>query len=187
MTRAADSKISGSLSGTELQQTLLGIWAVNERMNQMLLEGLDARAWRAKAPENARTIAAIFTHVHNIRRKWVRLSAPHLKLPAELDRSRTTLPQARKALEESAARCAEMIEEGLRGGGRVKQFKRDGWAKAWPCGAAMVAYMITHEAHHRGQAAMLAHQMGFRLKGKAAYGIWSWESLWKECGFSGPA
>jgi hypothetical protein len=33
---------------------------VNERMNQMLIEHLEAAAWRAKPPGKARTIAAIF-------------------------------------------------------------------------------------------------------------------------------
>jgi hypothetical protein len=27
---------------------------------------------------------------------------------------------------------------------------------------------------------MLAHQLGFRLPIKAAYGMWVWEKLWKE-------
>jgi len=46
----------------------------------------------------------------------------------------------------------------------------------------MCAYMIVHEAHHRGQVCMLAHQLGFPLPGKAAYGIWVWEKLWKGYG-----
>ena len=69
---------------------------------------------------------------------------------------------------------------------RVRQFLRDGWARPWPAGAAMFAYMISHEAHHRGQVCMLARQMGFRLPGKANYGLWNWEKLWKDCGFTRP-
>ena len=44
--------------------------------------------------------------------------------------------------------------------------------------------MILHDGHHRGQACMLAHQLGFPLPIKAAYGMWVWERLWKQCGFS---
>ena len=89
-------------------------YAVNERMNQIVLEHLDSGAWRAKLPgSKGRTIAAIFSHVHNIRRKWLRLSAPHLKLPAQLDRARCTQKQARTALLKSGARCAEMLAEAL--------------------------------------------------------------------------
>lgn len=169
-------------------QVLAESYAVNDQMNQVVLEHLDPRAWRAKPPgSRTRTIAAIFAHVHNIRRKWLRLSAPHLKLPAPLDRTRCTQKQARAALADSAAQCCEMLVEALaRSGGRVEQFRRDGWAKPWPAGAAMLAYMITHDAHHRGQACMLAHQLGFPLPAESAYGIWIWEKLWKECGFTHP-
>jgi uncharacterized damage-inducible protein DinB len=177
-----------ALPASDFREVLLETYAVNDRINQLILEHLDARAWQAKPPgRNARTIAAIFTHMHNIRRKWLRLSAPHLKLPPQLDRTRCTQRQARAALAESALRCTEMLAEALDGpAGRVKQFRRDGWAKPWPGGAAMFTYMISHEAHHRGQVCMLAHQLGFRLPIKAAYGMWVWERLWKQCGFSGP-
>jgi uncharacterized damage-inducible protein DinB len=163
-------------------------FAVNERMHQIVLEHLDSAAWRAQLPgSRGRTVAAIFAHVHNIRRKWLRLSAPHLKLPAPLNRASCTQKQARAALAESAARCSEMLADVLSGPQRrVEMFLRDGWAKPWPAGASMLAYMITHEAHHRGQVCMLAHQLGYPLRGKAAYGIWDWEKLWKECGFTHP-
>jgi uncharacterized damage-inducible protein DinB len=181
MSRAAASP------APELHSGLLEAFAVNDRINQLVLENLDPRAWRAKPPgRSVRTIAAIFTHMHNIRRKWLRLSAPHLKLPPQLDRARCTQQQARAALAESARRCSEMLAETRRKDGRVRQFRRDGWAKPWPAGAAMFAYMVSHEAHHRGQVCMLAHQLGFRLPIKAAYGMWVWEKLWRDCGFKGP-
>jgi uncharacterized damage-inducible protein DinB len=173
----------------QMRDVLLETFAVNEAINQLLLGQLDPRAWRAEPPRSkgsrGRTIAAIFAHMHNIRRKWIRLSAPHLKLPSELDHLRCTQRQARAALRESGRRCSEMLAEALGGsGGRVKKFRRDGWARPWPGGAAMVAYMVTHEAHHRGQICMLAHQLGFPVK--AAYKMWNWERLWRQCGFDEP-
>jgi uncharacterized damage-inducible protein DinB len=173
-------------------QVLVESYAVNERMNQMVLEHLDPAAWRAKLPgSKGRTIAAIFVHVHNVRRKWLRLSAPHLKLPAALDRAGCTQTQAGVALLESAALCSEMLADALsesRSGqqGRVETFLRDGWAKPWPAGAAMLVYMISHDAHHRGQVCMLAHQLGFPLSTRATSEMWAWEKLWKECGFTHP-
>jgi uncharacterized damage-inducible protein DinB len=172
----------------DFRQALLETYAVNDRMNQLVLEHLDPRAWRAKPPgRKGRTIAAIFAHVHNIRCKWLRLSAPHLKLPDRLDRTRCTQKQVRVALAESAARCSEMLADALADPeGRIKHFLRDGWARPWPPGAAMFAFMLSHDAHHRGQVCMLAHQLGFSLPIKAASGIWVWEKLWKECGFKHP-
>jgi uncharacterized damage-inducible protein DinB len=171
-----------------LCEVLVESYAVNERMNQIVLEHLDPDAWRAKlSGSKSRTIAAIFTHVHNVRRKWLRLSAPHLKLPAPLNRANCTQKLARAALAESAARCCEMLADAFsRPQARVETFRRDGWARPWPAGAAMFAYMISHDAHHRGQACALANQLGFALPAEAAWGLWAWEKLWKECGFTHP-
>ena len=54
------------------------IFLVNDRVNQMLIENLESEAWDAKAPGKTRSIAAIFTHVHNVRCKWIRLTASQL-------------------------------------------------------------------------------------------------------------
>jgi uncharacterized damage-inducible protein DinB len=188
---------------TGLGLAAVRIFAANDRMNQILIEHLDPAAWNAilpaslpagpaakprsklpaKASGKVRTIAAIFTHMHNARGKWVRLTAPHLKVPTQLSRLHCTPAQARAGLAESAARCAEMLAEALSGsGGRVEEFLRDGWARPWPVGPEMLCYMLCHEAHHRGQVCMLAHQLGFPLPINVTAGIWNWEKLWKECG-----
>jgi uncharacterized damage-inducible protein DinB len=165
-------------------QTALRIFAVNERMNQLLLQELNPALWTARPPGKVRTIAAIFTHMHNVRGKWIRLSAPHLKVPRRLGRTQCTVAQARTALKESAARCTEMLARALDGSDRVPHFLRDGWAKPWPIGPngagafEMLTYMLAHEAHHRGQICLLAHQLGFPLPGRVTSQLWNWERLW---------
>ena len=175
-------------SSLTLHHQMAQAFIINDSMNQLLLEHLDVRAWRAKLPmQKGRTIADIFAHVHNMRRKWLRLSAPHLKLPAQLDRRRCTPKQVRAALAESALRCSEMLTQALTASQRrVQSFLRDGWARPWRPGAAMFAYMISHDAHHRGQACMLAHQLGFRLPVAIGAGMWGWERLAKDRGFELP-
>jgi uncharacterized damage-inducible protein DinB len=165
-----------------LSQAAVQIFAANDHINQILIEHLDPTIWQAKPPGKVRTIAAIFTHMHNVRTKWIRLTAPHLKVPAQLNRTHCTPRQARAGLAESAVRCAEMLAEALDGGGRIQRFHRDGWAQPWPAGPEMLCYMLSHEAHHRGQVCLLAHQLGFPLPIAIGSGIWNWEKLWKECG-----
>jgi len=175
---------------TQLGRAAVQIFAANDRINQILIEHLDPAVWKAKTTAKprgqVRTIAAIFTHMHNVRCKWVRLTAPHLKVPPQLDRTHCTPQQARAGLADSAVRCGEMLAEALGGaGGRVQKFLRDGWARPWPVGPEMLCYMLSHEAHHRGQVCMLAHQLGFPLPKEVSYGIWNWEKIWKECGSPG--
>jgi uncharacterized damage-inducible protein DinB len=159
------------------------VFAANDRMNQVLIEHLDPAAWAAKPPGNVRPIVAIFTHMHNVRTKWVRLTAPHLKVPPQLNRAHCTPLQARAALAQSAALCEEMLAEALSGSeGRIEKFRYDTWLPAWPVGLEMLCYMLSHEAHHRGQVCMLAHQLGYPLRSEVVNGIWNWRKLWKECG-----
>ena len=66
---------------------------------------------------------------------------------------------------------------------RVMKFSRGSWAPVWPADARMFGYMFAHEAHHRGQVILLAHQLGYRLPVEAWPGIWWWDKLWKQYGF----
>ncbi|MGB6827041.1 MAG: DinB family protein [Terracidiphilus sp.] len=166
---------------TEPGRAAVKIFAVSEHMNQLLIEHVAPEAWSAEPPGNVRTIAAIFTHVHNVRTKWIRLTAPHLKVPRQLNRAHCTPQQASAGLAESAARCEEMLAEALAmSGGRIKSFVRDGWAKPWPVGPEMLCYIVAHEAHHRGQVCMIVHQLGFKLPGRVTSELWNWEKLLKQ-------
>jgi uncharacterized damage-inducible protein DinB len=178
------------LSGTDLRDGLLETYAANDAMNQLLLRHLDKAAWRAKPPGlrgNGRTIAAMFAHLHNSRLVWLKHSAPHLKCPGALDPFRCTMKQAATSHNKSAAQCLRMLKDALSDSPkrRVTEFSRGEWVPVWPAGGAMFCYMFLHEAHHRGQIIMLAHQLGYRLPVNAAYGVWHWEKRWKDAGLPG--
>jgi len=173
----------------DIGQVLVETYAVNDAMNQLLLAHLDPKAWRAEPPgtkRGGRTIAAIFAHLHNSRLVWLKHSAPHLKCPAPLDPFRCTMKQAASAHKDSGEQCSRMLADALSTSRnrRVTKFSRGSWVPEWPAGGAMFAYMFSHEAHHRGQIIMLAHQLGYRLPARAWGGIWQWNKLWKEHGFS---
>src|SRR5580765_673370 len=175
-------------SPSELADVLVETYSVNDAMNQHLLAHLNPRAWRAEplGPRGSgRTIAAIFAHLHNSRLVWIKNSAPHLRCPKALDPYRCTMRQAAAAHKKSAAQCLRMLTDALSGGAarRVTKFSRGSWAPVWPAGGAMFAYMFSHEAHHRGQILMLAHQLGYRVPPNVWGRIWQWDRLWKEAGY----
>jgi uncharacterized damage-inducible protein DinB len=171
----------------QIRDSLLEIYAVNDAMNQLILSHLDPRAWRAQLPgskgHRGRTIAAIFAHLHNTRRSWLRHSAPHLKCPPPLDPDRCTMKQAAAAHRRSAAQCLRMLTDALSTAPnrRVSKFSRDGYVPTWPAGGTMFAYMFSHEAHHRGQILLLAHQLGYRVPEP---NIWQWDKLWTQAGLT---
>jgi hypothetical protein len=57
----------------------------------------------------------------------------------------------------------------------------DGHVKGFrPDAIGFLAYLIAHDAHHRGQITMLARQVGHPLPQKVMFGMWEWNSrcLW---------
>jgi uncharacterized damage-inducible protein DinB len=160
----------------DLGTAIVGAFLVNERMNQFLLEHLEPSAWTAPPPlakEGAgRTIAAIVAHVHNVRHMWLAVSAKGTKIPEKVDRRKLTIPEARRALAASAAAIRGLLERSIESGGRVKDFRPDV--------AGFLGYLVSHEAHHRGQIAMLARQLGHPLSQEATFGMWDWAKRWKE-------
>ncbi len=158
----------------DLGTSLLSALATSERINQYLLEALPAEVWRAETPGEGRTIAAVVAHLHNVRLMWLKAAAKGTKIPAQLDRLKVTQRQARKGLAASHAAVATLVESSLGSGGKVKNFPPDV--------AAFVAYLISHDAHHRGQICMLSRQVGHRLPNEVTFGMWEWNKRRQEAG-----
>jgi uncharacterized damage-inducible protein DinB len=83
------------------------------------------------------------------------LKATTGKIRGQLDRFTVTPAQAKKALQSSRAAMPEVLEPSLESDGRVKGFRPDV--------AGFFAYLIAHDAHHRGQITMLALQAGHAI------------------------
>ena len=93
--------------------------------------------------------------------------------------------QAAASQRKSAAQCLLMLKDALSAAPNrhVTKFYRDSWMPTWRAGGTMFTYMFAHEAHHRGQILMLAHQTGYRVLHKTP-GVWHWEKLWKQAGLT---
>jgi uncharacterized damage-inducible protein DinB len=150
-----------------LPDALLSAFAINDRINAYMLENLPAEAWRAKPPEGkGRDVAAIASHMHNVRVMWLKAVKRDGKIPDQLEKSKATVKQAIAALSESHNALATVLKQSLATDGRIKGFKPDA--------AAFFGYLIAHDAHHRGQIAQLGRQVGYPLPQKAMFGMWEW-------------
>lgn len=166
MTKKARAKAPGEPYSTQLPLALLKALDTNHRISVYLIENLPAEAWNAKLPNGrGRTVAAIVAHMHNVRVMWLK-AAKAEDIPEQLDRATVTPAQATRALESSRAALHTLCRRALETDGRIKGFRPDV--------AGFVGYLIAHDAHHRGQIAMLARQLGHPLPQKAMFGMWEW-------------
>lgn len=164
MPKTPRQKTQGEPYSVQLPSALLQAFDTNHRITQYLIENLPVEAWNAKPP-SGRTIAAIVAHMHNVRVMWLKaVKAEHI--PEQLDRGTVTPAQAMRALDESRVSLQKVIANALAIDGRIKGFRPDV--------AGFVGYLIAHDAHHRGQIAMLARQLGHPLPQKAMFGMWEW-------------
>jgi hypothetical protein len=103
--------------------------------------------------------------MHNVRLMWLKaLKAP--SLPEKLDPDSVTVAQAIKAHRASHVALRPVLENALGGDGRVPHFPPDA--------ARFHAYLIAHDAHHRGQISMLARLAGYPISKQAMFGFWEW-------------
>jgi uncharacterized damage-inducible protein DinB len=166
MAKEKRAKAPGEPYFAQLPLALLNALDTNNRISLYLIENLPAQAWNAKLPDGkGRTIAAIVAHMHNVRVMWLK-AAKAQDIPEQLDRATVTPAQATPSLESSRAALHKLCRQALETDGRIKGFRPDV--------AGFVGYLIAHDAHHRGQIAMLTRQLGYPLPQKAVFGMWEW-------------
>ena len=150
--------------------------AVSQSVNLSLLRAIPDALWPAPPPTGkGRSIAQLFAHIHNVRLLWL-VAQKRENLPAKVDAEKLDKTAAIKALDESALALRLVIREAVQTpDGRIRDFK--------PNVAHFVAYLISHEAHHRGQVTQLARALGHPIDQKTMFGLWQWSTHWREAGF----
>jgi uncharacterized damage-inducible protein DinB len=157
----------------DLGCALVDAYLTNERINQVLLDLIDPKIWRAMPPcSKRRNIATTFAHMHNVRCMRLSMSLREEPAPAKLDREEVTAAEAKEALRTSAQAMIRLIQRALASGGHVPEYRPDV--------VALVCSAITHDAHHRGQICHWARQLGSPLSPEQSLQMWEWDKRWKE-------
>lgn len=152
---------------------LVGAWLRNQHINRVILdsvsdEGLEAvPLLKSGEPGRGRTVRRQFAHMHNVRVSQARSPAKGTasavtEFERGADPERETLIAA---LEASTARVAELLERAASGEIAIRKFGGSP--------AMLLAYLVSHEGHHRGQIMLALKQNGIARPDQVKWGIWS--------------
>ncbi len=166
----------------DLADAILAAWKTNNRVTVFLFENLPSDVWSMTVPGMPRrTVRMIAGHLHNARCMWIKMLGKRhgLRVPASVSRHTVTPRELLSALERSSRGIVELLELGKRHGGSIPA-PGVAWLNLPPDVAHVLAYLVAHEGHHRGQIVMLARQAGHRLPLEISAGLWQWSKRAKE-------
>jgi uncharacterized damage-inducible protein DinB len=151
----------------ELEEEVLERFAHAGGVTEYLVSVLPQRLWHQEA-ERGRTIAAMVTHVHGVRRTFAKMGGgPAL---AALDRKTVTPAAARKALREVNDVLTDQFRKAIAARAtRVKGTPRRA--------VDMMFYLTQHDAHHRGQIMMRVRELGHEFPGDVIMRVWGWKKM----------
>ncbi len=146
--------------------SLADTWRLNNRVNQKLLGALIAEQLSYQPAPRARTIAGQFAHIHNTRLMWIQATTAN-KL-SKLEPGTASQAEIAAALDSSAEALAQILVEAGKTG-KLTTFKRGP--------TAFLGYLLSHEAHHRGQVILHLKKANLPLSKESTYALWDWDKL----------
>ena len=152
-----------------MKEQLMEAWQINNRMNLLLIENIDDISMqKTLSTRGGRTIYLQLVHMHNVRMTWLEVIAKDIFLKyRQLDKDASFNRGALiKAFHDSAKGIEEFINQSWEKGGAVKSFKKGL--------IPFIAYFISHESHHRGQALLTLKQSGIKIPDTLKWGLWEW-------------
>lgn len=139
-------------------------------MTLLLIDNIDDNGMqKTLSTRGGRTIYQQLVHVHNVRLGWIENAAKDIfKKCSLIDKEEKYYKKAlRKSFEESGLAVQEFIERSWEDGGKVIGFKKGL--------IPFIAYLVAHDAHHRGHVLLTLKQSGAKIPEVLKWGLWEWD------------
>jgi uncharacterized damage-inducible protein DinB len=164
---------SSAAPAPDLRSEFLDAWAVNNRINLLLIAHTsDAGMSATLSKRGGRDVSRQLAHMHMVRVAWLEnargkdLAAGLPRFASKQQPSRAELTAAFVASGDAVGRYLDDLTNGRRESAVHKR------------GVGMFfSYLIAHEAHHRGSILLTLKQCGHKLDESLRWGIWAWDKI----------
>ena len=157
---------------SNLNKQVIETWQIHNRVMLMTLDHIPEDLYETtQNPRGGGKVGSQLAHIYNVR--FWRLEKIDKSLIEGLDTIKKEDPRTKEDLrslyEYSSEQIEKVISASLENDGKVKSFKRGI--------VPMIGYMISHEAHHRGNTLHTLKIGGFKVPMDLKYGIWEWNKI----------
>jgi uncharacterized damage-inducible protein DinB len=150
------------------KQSLADVFLTNNRINLFVLDAIKEEHLAVTHNARARNVGDQFAHLHNVRLMWLEVSKPALaKTLKKIEKGGATKKQLKEALNASAEAMAELLRDGEAGSAKLSKKGPNNF----------FAYVIAHEAHHRGQIILHLKYAGVPFDRTKGFEMWEWEKM----------
>ena len=150
-----------------ITKQLIDAWRINQKMNRILLDAIEEDWLILRAGSDGRTIGEQWGHVSSVRVNWIHMKLKDTRdILEKFDKKRA---HEKKYLIDHLERTAVAFES------IFEQYKDGIYAKGHDVTiTTFYSYILSHEAHHRGQVLLHLKLNGHVLPEEVRYGIWNW-------------
>lgn len=154
-----------------MKDQLLLAWRVNNENNLLLLKSIGEEQLTVSLSGKGRNVGEQMAHLHNVRLNWIQVVAKAIYQDSLLLSKNATLTISviADSLNASAEKITQIINISWEKEGRLPSYK----AGLVP----FIAYLVSHESHHRGTILLTLKQSGFKLPDALKWGLWNPPSL----------
>lgn len=154
-----------------IQHGLSEAWRKNNLVNLKLLSAIPVEnSGLSLSRKGSRTIAGQFAHMHSVRGMWLQVAAPKKYTSfMKLQKEESNPEVIAGALDHSAQMIEDLLMDAVLAGGKIKGTKFEVFS--------FLGYLISHEAHHRGNILLTLKVSGCPIDKDLSFGIWEWDKL----------
>lgn len=152
---------------TTIENQIIETWRIHNRITIFVIEHIPDEALKATlSKRGGRDVARQFAHMNAVRVWQIEALAKKLSMPLTNFQKDESPEKNRlfEAFEQSGLVMEKYLEQRINKEGKATNFKSGV--------VAMLAYYISHEAHHRGNILLTIKQCGFKIPDELKWGIW---------------
>jgi uncharacterized damage-inducible protein DinB len=150
-----------------IRKQLKEAWISADRANLALLQTMDEVRLNAKSNGRSRTVRRIWVHMHNARINWVKSFG---KGKCDLPRLRASLAHSPEELAQALAQSSDAVLALLK-----EVAKREKIKILEKSPMTLLAMMVAHDAHHRGQMLAILRERQLLPGREVLEGLWDWQ------------